>query len=158
MIKLRKMNQEEFETFSKYSIEHYADDLIKSGMETEEKAYEKSVSGFHQMQPDGLQTNDNYLYVIENENVDIGWIWYQKYPKDNTCGFICDFLIFDEHKRKGYGKETLKTIEEDAKNNTIKKLALNVFKHNPNAYTLYLKMGYKIIRDNPSNTIMEKEI
>ena len=54
--------------------------------------------------------------------------------------------------------KTLKALEDDAKKKQIKKIILNVFKHNPGAYALYVKTGYHVITDKDSNIIMEKEI
>ena len=66
---------------------------------------------------------------------------------------IYDFLIYEEHRRKGYGKQTLVALEEKVKELGIETIALHVFGHNQAAIDLYQKTGYKM-----TNIQMQKKL
>lgn len=159
MIQFRQMLPEEFEQFAQWSVNDYADDLIKSGNETAEGAFAASQNEFNEMLPSGLNSLDNYLYVIQNECfVDVGMIWYQKHMQKPTVAFICEFIINKEYRQRGYGKDTLLKIAEDAKDKGFKAMGLNVFKFNQIAYNLYIACGYQVVEDYEGNVIMEKPL
>lgn len=154
MIKLRNMTRNEFDKFKEKSVNDYAESLIKSEINSQEDAYKCAENEFNELLPMGLSTDNNFLYVIVNDGFEsVGFIWYSK---ENTSGFVCDFVILENHRKKGYGFETLKMIEKDAKERAIAKLRLNVFKFNEPAYNLYKKLKYKVVEDNDGNMIMEK--
>ncbi|WP_449603204.1 GNAT family N-acetyltransferase, partial [Paenibacillus sp. Marseille-Q9583] len=69
--------------------------------------------------------------------MEIGFIWYEK---EDTSGFICDFLVKQNYRNKGYGFETMKLIEQEAKDKGIRKLRLSVVNFNEPAYNLYKKL------------------
>ncbi|MBU3811911.1 MAG: hypothetical protein H9893_09710 [Candidatus Niameybacter stercoravium] len=49
MIKFRRLSQDEFERYKAYSVQDYAQDLIRSGNETEESALESSINEFNEL-------------------------------------------------------------------------------------------------------------
>ncbi|MHA7963168.1 GNAT family N-acetyltransferase [Paenibacillus sp. CAU 1782] len=155
MIKIRNMSENEFEKFKEWSVNDYAEDLIKSNMSSDkEDAIESAEKEFNEILPMGLSTENNFLYVMINDSLDnVGFIWYEK---EDEAGFICDFLVMQNYRNKGYGFETMKWIEKDAKEKGMRKLKLSVFKFNEPAYNLYHKLNYKVIEDNDGNVIMEK--
>ncbi|MGN7760775.1 GNAT family N-acetyltransferase [Paenibacillus sp. 22594] len=148
------MSENEFEKFKEWSVNDYAKDLIKSKMCSDKDAYKCAEKEFNELLPMGLLTKNNYIYVIINHSLEeIGFIWYEK---ENTSGFICDFLVMQNYRNKGYGFETMKLIEQDAKDKGIRKLSLSVFNFNEPAYNLYKKLKYKEVENNDGNAIMEK--
>ncbi|MMZ62167.1 putative N-acetyltransferase YycN [compost metagenome] len=154
MIKIRNMSEKEFEQFKEWSVNDYAKDLIKSKMSSDKDAYKCAEKEFNELLPMGLSTKNNFLYVMINHSLEkIGFIWYEK---ENTSGFICDFLVMQNYRNKGYGFKTRKLIEKNAKDKGIRKLRLSVFKFNEPAYNLYNKLKYKVVEDNDGNVIMEK--
>lgn len=159
MIKLEKMTQDEFNKFTERSLKNYANELIKSGMENELTAYEEAKLQFEKILPDGLKSNDNFLYVARNELYeDVGVIWYQMNPRNNEYGFICDFYIYEIHRRKGYGTQVLTAIEEDAHKHGIKVMVLSVFKYNTPACELYYKVGYIKVKELDKTMYLEKKL
>lgn len=59
-------------------------------------------------------------------------------------GFIYDFMIYQEFRRRGYGEQAFIQLEEKAKELGLDKIALHVFGHNKAAIALYQKVGYEI--------------
>lgn len=156
-IRFREMSDDEFDKFAGWDILDYSQALIKSGLCTEENAFESAKKSFNGLLPQGKYTNDNFIYVVVNSyNEDVGIIWYQKYKED--IAFICDFLIFEKFRKQGYGKQTLLLLEKEAKEKGLNKILLNVFKYNKPAFLLYKSLKYKIRDEEAENISMLKNI
>lgn len=156
-IQFRQMNDDEFNKFMESSISDYAQDLIKSGRCTEETALECSKKEFHDIVPHGRDTVNNFFYTIVNsENEDVGVIWYEKHSE--TLVFICDFLISEKFRKRGYGKQALLLLENNVKEKGLKKIALHVFEFNKPAISLYNCLGYKTVKEEPGSIYMVKDI
>ncbi len=81
------------------------------------------------------------------------WVGWGKYGDQTSSPWIWDFLIYEEYKGKGYGKEALNALDKELKERGQKKVSLQVFGHNTIAINLYQKSGYKI-----TNIVMSKEL
>ncbi len=75
--------------------------------------------------------------------------------RDAYLSFIA---IYKEYQRKGYGGALLECVEEEAKNNNMRYLKLEVFKKNKNAIEFYNMKNYKRIDENKNSYIMGKQI
>lgn len=156
-IRFREMNDDEFNKFREESILSYSKDLVKSGMNSEESALEGARKQFNELLLERQYTGDNYIYmIIDNENQSVGHIWYEKY--DENTAFICDFLISEKFRKRGYGKESLYLIEKDAKEKGLRKIFLHVFKYNESAISLYEHMGYTVFKEESQGNYMIKDI
>ncbi len=157
-ISFKRMNGDEFKTYSKWSAKAYADHLIKSGDERFRfKALMAAKSEFRDVFPDGADSADNYLYVVLNETgKKIGVIGYQKSPFEESAAFVTENVIKEEYRGKGYGKSAFVKIQEDAREKGFSKMVLNVFKHTPVSYAMYEKNGFRVIEDHGGSAIMEK--
>lgn len=157
-ISFKKMNNDEFRVYSKWSSKAYADHLIKSGDERFRfKALRAAKSEFRDVFPDGADSANNYLYIVVNENNEkIGVIGYQKSPFDENAAFVTENVIKEEYRGKGYGKSAFVKLQEDACEKGFSKMVLNVFKHTPISYAMYEKNGFKAIEDYGGSVIMEK--
>ena len=154
MVTLKKMNKESFQQYITTAIEDYAKDKVASGNWAEEEAIHLSKESFTRLLPKEEESKFNYLFSIFNAQKIVGMIWIaQESPTNIEEGFIYDFLIFEEYRGMGYGKEAMKALEEIVKELGMKKIGLHVFGHNKVAQGLYEKMGYKI-----TNISMEKLI
>ena len=157
-ISFKKMNNDEFRVYSKWSSKAYADHLIKSGDERFRfKALRAAKSEFRDVFPDGADSANNYLYIVVNENNEkIGVIGYQKSPFEENAAFVTENVIKEEYRGKGYGKSAFVKLQEDACEKGFSKMVLNVFKHTPISYAMYEKNGFKAIEDYGGSVIMEK--
>jgi ribosomal protein S18 acetylase RimI-like enzyme len=77
---------------------------------------------------------------VDGENK-IGFLWVQ--VKDNKA-FIYDFVIQEEYRGKGYGKQALAAMDERLQLMIVDSVALHVFGDNTAAQELYKKMGFGI--------------
>ncbi|SDN62390.1 GNAT family N-acetyltransferase [Alkalicoccus daliensis] len=99
--------------------------------------------------PEGLNTQNNYLFDVYAGEQLVGMIWLAR--KDDKNGFIYDLLIFEKYRNLGYGKAVMQSIEWIAKELGVLKLGLQVFPHNEHAVHLYHSSGFQV-----TNMKMEK--
>ena len=152
MVKLIKMQQEDFEPYLERGIREYAADHVRNGNWSAEEAVERSKKEFEQLLPDGVNSKDQFLYSIvdEPDGNKIGLLWVQ--VKDQKA-FIYDFILDEAFRGKGYGKQALIAMDEKLKSMNVESVGLHVFGDNITAQELYKKMGYQI-----TGIHMKKEI
>jgi len=156
-IKFREMTDDEFNKFLEGSILSYSTDLVRAGMYSAEAAFINSKEQFNLLLPQGNYTQNQYLYIIENnENEDLGHIWYEK--NEENIAFICNFFILEKFRKKGYGRQALLLVEKDAKSKDFNKIFLHVFKFNDNAISLYKSIGYKVFQEESGGMYLVKDI
>lgn len=90
------------------------------------------------------------FYGLFNNNM-IGFIEIDKINK-----ILLRFYLLPEYTGKGYGTYLLKNIEEIIVNEKIENLILYVNQLNFNAIKFYKKNGFKIIKEDNEDYIMEK--
>ena len=151
MIRLVPMSDTTYQIYLDMAIREYAEDKIKAGNWQPEEALEQSAQEFRTYLPDGVATQDNYLYDIEDEalGITVGMIWLARLMQGTKpVMFIYDFRIDEAHRRKGYGEQALLAAEVQAKALGYDTIALHVFGHNHAARALYEKLGYEITNIN----------
>ncbi|CEQ21147.1 N-acetyltransferase GCN5 [[Clostridium] sordellii] len=149
---LREMSSIEFENYIDNAVKSYAKEKIESGNWAEDEAFYRSKSEYDKLLPNGVNSNNNYLFSILNESDNvIGMIWLN--AKENNLGFIYDLDIYKEYQGKGYGLKAMKEIENIAKSLELEKIKLHVFGHNIKSINLYEKLNYK-----KTNIIMSKKL
>lgn len=156
-IRFREISDDEYEKFIETSVLDYSQDLIKSNMCSEEKAFKSAKKQFDELLPQGKYTIDNYIYtVVNSENENVGVIWYRK--NNESVAYICEFLIFEKFRKKGYGKQTLLLLDNDVKVKGYTKILLHVFRFNKTAFSLYDSLGYKVVKEDGESIYMLKDI
>lgn len=147
MVRLVPMSEDEFRSYLQRSIADYAQDHVKAGNWDAADALQKSEQEFRQLLPDGLASKQQHLFSIEDSEtgVKVGLIWFaERAHAARPSAFIYDFLIYEEHRRKGYGGQALLAVEEKVKELGIETIGLHVFAHNQAAIDLYKKIGYQM--------------
>jgi GNAT superfamily N-acetyltransferase len=156
MIQLRTMTESEYLLYLDNLYTGYADEQVKAGTWPADQAMELAKAEIREMLPDGLATMNNYLYSLftpdETSSVGVLWILIRERNKQKEA-FIADIVIYDAYRRKGYGAQALKTLEEVVKGMGIHRIRLQVFGHNNAARDLYEKSGYEMV-----NIYMEKRV
>ena len=149
MLRLIPMTKDEFEVYLEKAIPEYADENVRAGYWSEEEALERSRKSYEGLLPQGVQTENNYLYGIqlEESGEKIGMVW-MKHEAPRTHGFIFDISIDEAKRGKGYGKKAMLTLEEFAKKMGLETIGLHVFAYNAAAMKLYKGLGYKVTSQN----------
>jgi ribosomal protein S18 acetylase RimI-like enzyme len=150
-MQLFNLTQPEYDFWSERSIREYKKEQVRGGL-TETEAEEKSQADFKRYLPDGLNSPDQYLFTMKDNNEIIGYIWFcERGPADNRKAYLLDIIIEEQYRGKGYGKKAMLLLEEKVKYLGLKHIGLHVFGHNNRAYELYKKLGYV-----ETNIVMEK--
>jgi len=151
MITLMPMEQSEFDTFLEENIVRYADENVKSGRWQQHEALEKSRASFQKFLPDGLQSRDQYIFnIFDNEqDLKIGLLWVEvKMDEPHHPAFIFDFILEEQFRGKGLGKKSLAALDEKLQQMGAESVGLHVFGYNTTAFELYKKMGYEVTNIN----------
>jgi ribosomal protein S18 acetylase RimI-like enzyme len=141
MVKLEPLQQEDFERFLETEIRGYAEDHVRNGNWPAEGAIERSRKEFAELLPDGVHSKDQYVWAIVEEENNIGALWVQV---RGGKAFIFDFVIDEQHRGKGYGKQALTAMDEKLRSMDAESVELHVFGDNITAQELYKKMGFEI--------------
>ena len=153
MSKLIPMTQTEFEAFLAHAIPEYASDHVRTGHWTEAESLEKSRKEFEEVLPQGLNTENNFLYTLVDDNEAVGLIWLNVKTHPSKSGFIYDVFVEERFRGKGYGKRLMLLLEEKAREMELKSLSLHVFGSNHVARKLYETIGYET-----TNVMMSKTL
>ncbi len=154
MSKLIPMTQTEFDAFLERIIPEYAADNVKAGYWDESEALEKSRKETNGLLPQGLQTENHYLYTVYDEDQAVGIVWMRaNVNRPTKSGFIFELRVDERFRGKGYGKQAMLLIEEKAREMGLQSIGLHVFAYNDVARSLYEKLGYEA-----SSLNMKKDI
>ncbi|NGX63378.1 MAG: putative N-acetyltransferase YycN [Candidatus Anoxychlamydiales bacterium] len=166
MISLISISEMAKNKFYEDFVPFYAHMMVENEtFDNYDKAYKNSKEQMDKFFFDEKLSDQQHLYDIYTDDTKIGFIWFsQKAMHDPNIAWLCWLTIDEEYRNKGYAKETILKVENELKQLGIKKVGLNVYKKNEQAFKLYKKLGYeiKLMRKNHSNKIvnyiMEKNI
>jgi ribosomal protein S18 acetylase RimI-like enzyme len=147
MIHLNPLTEQEFQDYLAFMISDHAREITKNFNLTLQAALEESEMMMSDLWKDGLLTEGQYLYNIQDSKTyeKVGILWYGLIPEINQA-YVYHIFIDDLHRRKGYGKKTLENLQSMLKQTGIDSIGLSVFGKNEAAYQLYKKLGYKNTR------------
>jgi ribosomal protein S18 acetylase RimI-like enzyme len=149
MVRLVPMTEDELKVHLEKSIPEYAADNVAAGYWSEDEALERSRKAFQELLPQGVKTKNNYLFRIqvEESGEKIGVLW-MKHEIPRPQGFIYDFVVDEQQRGKGYGRQAMLALEAVVKELGIESLALHVFTKNKVAKGLYESLGYEVTSQN----------
>jgi ribosomal protein S18 acetylase RimI-like enzyme len=145
MVKLEKMNQQEFDDFYSNVITEYANQKVEAGACPKEDALKLSEKSIARSLPNGLDTERQYLFSIKDvdKQMKVGYLWFGYYERfTRKEAFIHYLVIFEELRGKGYGTQSMEALEDELIKLEVEKVSLHVFSNNNEAISLYKKTGY----------------
>jgi ribosomal protein S18 acetylase RimI-like enzyme len=145
-----------YPTYLEAAISGYARDNVAAGRWNPVGAVERSRDDFAALLPRGLDTPDNFLFeILENDGgAMVGFLWYAIERRHGSCAaYIYDLGVRPEHRRKGHARRALRALELMAADSGATSIGLNVFANNVGAQALYRELGYA-----PTNTNMHKSL
>lgn len=153
-VRFERMTQNQYLKFRAWEIEEYANAIIAAEGFSRREALLESEKQFTGLLSSGRSSKDHFLWMIVVDGVAVGTLWFGlRGSKENRSGFIFSIRILDPFQGKGYGKLTLRKIEELCRKHKIKALKLHVFVNNTVAVGMYEKFGFQ-----PTNFRMSKAI
>ncbi|WP_407311880.1 GNAT family N-acetyltransferase [Desulfosporosinus sp. SB140] len=146
MVRFEKMTKRDFNDYLPNAIAKYAKEKAKAGTWLEKEAHKLSKESFETLLPNGVNTENHYLFsIIEpRKEIKIGYLWFQcSESLVAKTAFINDFYIFEEFRDKGYGTQSMEALDAVVRKLQINKITLHVFSHNKRAIALYKKIGFE---------------
>ena len=144
-INLTTMSSENYKEYLSLAVPDYAKDKVEAGTWQTDEAEELSLQSFNNYLPDGVETANQYLFSIVDSAIEkiVGYLWIHL-DKNGASPkiFVYDFIIFEEFRNKGYGKNSLTELEKYAKSIDVTEIGLHVFAHNKIALHTYEKNGF----------------
>ena len=146
------MTENEFEILvEKESMDAYIRDI-----EVYKEKFMKAFKGktprefaekqFASMLPLKEKSPNNFFWIALPKDSDkyIGYIWYTIRPRKKSTLLTYVFII-EEYRGKGYGTDLIRFMENHLREEfpDIRKIILQVFRHNPKAKQLYSHLGFK---------------
>ena len=158
-VKIRKMTDAEFKDFYQWSVEHHVTELMEERGLSREAAREESVKELAEMLPDGLNTKHHHLMTIVAEGGNAGFLWtIHEETEGRKQSFLCDFAVWEQNRRKGYGSAALCLAEKVAAEAGCVESVLFVRDDNSPARALYEKCGYRVLRPKGYGKYMIKQL
>ena len=157
----RKMTEEEFRLTRDISVHEYAYDLHKGRGLTISQATAEAEKEFNGALPEGSETEGQHLMMIldAESKEEAGYIWFS-YEEEAGIRLVWlnDFFIYENQRRKGYGRSALTEMEKVAGTAGCKRSVLLVWDHNQAGCRLYQSCGYKKCQQTEGGIYMRKEL
>lgn len=156
MIRLQPMNETEYQEFLDSAVADYAQDHVKAGQWNAEEALQASRQEFQALLPDGVSSQNQYLFTIVDEQTGtkVGMLWFAATERGGErVAFVYDVIIDEQFRRHGYGEQAFLAMETKVRDLGIKRIGLHVFGHNHAARAMYEKLGYVITNVNMSKSL-----
>lgn len=145
MIRLRPMDESEFEDSLRRAIPRYAAELVERGLATLPTSLATSRLEFSELLPEGRRTAGRHfcLIVEEASGKRVGETWYTVREKGGKVHFWIDWIwIEPADRRRGLATAALDLLEREARKSGADRTGLSVWMDNPGAMALYAKLGF----------------
>jgi ribosomal protein S18 acetylase RimI-like enzyme len=154
-MKITPMSEAEYNIWAPRSRASYAADKMKASSLTKEEADKIAQADFERLLPEGLKSKDNFLFTLRDEKQNLaGFGWFVvRGPEENRRAFVCDIVVEEAYRGKGYGKQLMLFMEYEAKKMKLKRIGLHVFGFNEKAIGLYRSLGYET-----TDLVMDKSL
>lgn len=134
--------EEDFTEYWDYTVESWTRDMKRVGLIAKNTTQEEADAIVRKSIPNGFETPGHYFFYVYDKNVRVGKIWVEIRKRGEMEAYLWDIYIDVEYRGKGYGKESMKVMENFARDKGAVKISLNVFGYNKIARSLYDKVGY----------------
>jgi ribosomal protein S18 acetylase RimI-like enzyme len=142
------MSQTEFEAYLEFAVQDYAQEHVRAGNWSAEEARQRSEDSFHSLLPDGVATQNQHLFTIEDQTLGekLGMLWFAVEQQEGAPrAFLYDIRIDEAYRRRGYGSQALQALEAKVRELGLTRIVLHVFGHNDAARAMYAKLGYEAV-------------
>ncbi|MGW0967359.1 GNAT family N-acetyltransferase [Streptomyces sp. NPDC002516] len=146
----RPMTRDEFEAWDREGRRQYAEDWIRRGV-PEAEALAKADRDFGGALPQGPDTANMWLTVLEHEGVPVGDLWL---GRRGGHAFVYDVAVRADRRGRGHGRTLMRLAEARATAAGLDRIGLNVFAGNTPAERLYASLGYETTEHHLYKTLL----
>jgi ribosomal protein S18 acetylase RimI-like enzyme len=145
-LRLRPLREDEFDAYVAHGRANYARDLIEHGGAPREIAVTNAEADWAGLLPDGLSSAGQFIFAVEDSETDerIGDLWLAERDTEfeGTVAFVYSIEIFERFLGRGFGRQAMLLLEDEARSRGLARISLNVFGRNKVARSLYRSLGY----------------
>ncbi|MGF1431627.1 GNAT family N-acetyltransferase [Kitasatospora sp. LaBMicrA B282] len=148
----RSLTADEYPQWLATEQEGYISDILRAGGVTEAQARAKSDADFAMLLPEGLQTPNNSILVLEDEGrpVGSGWLRHDHLP-GVTYGY--GIRVAPEYRGHGFGRAGMAAGEAATLAAGDTALTFTVWEGNTVAMNLYTAAGYQVASEYRSKLL-----
>jgi ribosomal protein S18 acetylase RimI-like enzyme len=144
VVELVPMRVDEYQRWLPASIADYAGEHVKGGRWSPREALRQARKEHETLLPKGLSTRGHHLLSIVRllDRKTVGMLWFGIEKAPSPCAFVYNLEIFKGFRRRGYARQAMKLLENEAMRLHLDSIRLDVFGHNGPARALYDELGY----------------
>jgi RimJ/RimL family protein N-acetyltransferase len=140
---LRPVRAEDFAAWRDTELTEYAQDISENGDTPVDAARRKAEADMTEILPQGLETPNHWMFVLEHDDEAVGRLWLAEREIDGRRAmFIFDIHVDAGFRGRGFGRAAMQFVEREALARDIHRVELNVFGGNAVARGLYRSLGY----------------
>ena len=138
MVSLRPYPPAELDAMWTESRARYEDDLLENGGLDADEARAKA-----EHDAAWLRGLDTVVLEIEHDGGRVGRVvlWLDAFERPGDA-WLFEIVLDEEVRGRGLGREALRLVEQEARSQGMRRIALNVFAGNEVARSLYRGAGY----------------
>jgi RimJ/RimL family protein N-acetyltransferase len=145
-VRLRPLRDDEFDAWVEHGKAEYARDMIEHAGAPPEQARAKSDADWLILLPERLETPDQFIFAVEDELTGerVGDVWFARRETqfEGAVAFVYAIEIARPFRGRGFGREAMLLLEDEARARALDRISLNVFGGNEVARNLYRSLGY----------------
>ena len=154
MIKIRRIKKEEWILYKKLRLESLQDSPT-SFSTTFEEAFKRTEESWKKQGEDASSGRERCTFLIlYNEEVRGLASIYEE--EEETIGELLQVWVSPELRGTGAARDLVHALLEWAKDNGYQTIIAIVFNNNETALKFYLKLGFKITKENEKESILER--
>lgn len=153
---VRPMTESEFPDYFQGQVDIYASEKVAAGKCAFGEALIESKEEMAKLLPEGLMSEDQFIFVAEVENVRIGTAWVDIDTDLEVPRAFGLYIEIDAALRgQGLGRDLMKAIQAECRRLGAKGFALSVFGHNSIARGLYESFGFGVSEEMKKMVLAE---
>jgi len=152
------MSPEEYAAWLPATIKWYADSLVKAEGWSTERAGVESQKSFDDLMPDGLETENHWIWTIVRDGVAVGSLWMGRHPELDGAFWIWGIEVAHEYRSQHVGSKALTEAEDIARGLGGRRMELNVFDGNDPAIRMYERLGYALVLRKRGSSTLGKDL
>src|SRR5262245_21219856 len=105
---LRAMTEADYAEWSPMAREGYAQSFVDSGIMTKAKADERAAKDFGELLPDGIASDNQFLWTAWDGDVRVGYLWVTILTEVGAPrSYIYAIDVLPEQRRRGHARAML---------------------------------------------------